>query len=92
MIYVVVAHYTEENPEDSVYSFYPAVNELVTNDKADIRNIKELTYSYDYESLGKTTIETVEPDEIELQMWLSGNKKETIEFKTVDELKGWASK
>lgn len=89
MIYVVVGNYEVYNP-GSGYSDLIDLNQCVTDNKADLKDMKVPTYTYVDMSNDKKY--TVVPYAIDVQVWQSGKQIEKHDFKTLDELKRWASK
>lgn len=88
MIYVVVASYEVYNP-GSGYSDLMDINECVTDNKEDIRNIKELTYSYVDVSSDKKY--TVTPISIDVELWQKGKRIGSDSMDNIKQLKGWAN-
>jgi len=88
VIYVVVGNYEVYNP-GSGYSDLIDFNQYVTDNKADLKNMKQPTYTYVDMSNNKKY--TVVPYAIDVQVWQSGKQIDVREFKTLDELKGWAN-
>jgi hypothetical protein len=88
MIYVVVGNYEIYNP-GSGYSDLIEVNQYVTDFRVNLKDIKQLTYTY--EDMSNDKKYTVVPYTIDVQVWQNGEKIGVHDFNTLDELKGWAS-
>lgn len=89
MIYVVVGNYEVYNP-GSGYSDLIDLNQYVTDFRVNLKDIEQLTYTY--EGMDDEKQHTAVPYAIDVQVWQNGEQIGVHEFKTLDELKGWASK
>lgn len=88
MIYVVVGNYEVYNP-GSGYSDLIDFNQYVTDDKADLKNMKQPTYTY--EDMSNNKKYTVVPYSLDVQVWENGKQIAVHDFKKLEDLKGWAN-
>lgn len=85
MIYVVVAHYSVE-----VFGRWEnewiEINKLVTTDRKDVLNIKDLNHEFtDEENESK---KSVKPSFIDLELWDKGERIGVDTVKEIEQLKG----